>query len=249
MAEQVQLVVQQVLLHLAQRRMMGGQRHGQVGARQQHAVGRGVESHVAAEGLAMQPVAGRRRVDELHGQRLQFAAREPLALHERGQEGVFDALARYWQAAAAVLHHQPATARIRVQREGRRVRDHGHVARQPRERRAEVGAAGHGMADRAQLAVRGGQVAVQAERRPAGARHGKLPEQGDFVDGDAGVLAAQRIGIEASGLQQRRHVKSFGLEHREHALEPDGRTGPALWLLRAAGPALQSALGMWHGGS
>ena len=249
LAQEAQLVVQQVLLHLAQDGMMGGQWHGQVGTRQQHAVGGGVESHLAAEGLAMQPVAGRRRVDELHGQRLQLAPREPLALHEDGQQGVFDALARNRQAAAGVLHHHPAAARLALQREGGRVGDDRHVAREPRERRAQVGAAGHGVADRAQLAVRGGQVAMQAQRGLAGARHGQLPEHGDFIDRNARILAAQRIGIEAGIAQQRRHVEPFGLEHREHAFEPRGRAGPQLGLLRAARSALGPALGVWHGGS
>ncbi|MNS87283.1 hypothetical protein D3C72_1212220 [compost metagenome] len=247
LAQQVELVVEQVLLHLAQRRVVGGQRHGHVGRRQQHAVGGRVEADLAAEGLAVQPVVGRRRVDELHGQRLQLAPREPLALHEHGQQGVLDALARNRQAAAGVLHDHPAAARVGLQRERGGVGDHGHVAREPRERRAQGGAAGHGVAHGAQLAVRGGQVAVQAQRGPPGVRHGHLPQHGDLVDRDARVLAVQRVGVEAGIAQQRGHVQPLGLEHRQHPLQPGGRAGAQLGL-RTAGAARRPARMARQGG-
>ena len=249
LAQLVELVVEQVFLHLAELGVAGGQRHRQVGGRQQHAVGRGAEAHLAAEGLAVRPVVVGGRIGELDRQRLHLAPDQPAALHQHGEQGVLDALARDRQAAARVLHHHPAAARLGLHREGGGIGDHGHVAREPVHRLAEVDAAGHDVGDGAQLAVGGGQAAVQAQRGPARARHGQLPQHGDLVDRDARVLPQQRLGVEAGVAQQRGHVQALGLEHPQHPLEPCRRAGAQLGLRHAARTACRPARMARVGGS
>jgi len=228
-AQMVQLLVEQALVHRGQCWMPGRNRRRHVRAAQQQPAGRRAKNGSAAESRAVRRVVGRRREDELDRQRPQLAPREPAAEHQHGQHPVLDALARHRPAAAHVAEHQPVAARIGLEREGGGVRNHRQVARQAFEAGLEVRAADHRVAQRVEIAMARRQFARQAESRLARAADGQLPEQADLVGRKACLGRIEPSRGEAGVAQQGCHVEALGRKHVEHAAQPGARAGAGQW--------------------
>ncbi len=168
---------------------------------------------------------GRLRIDELHCERPQVAARDPAAEAEHREHPELDPLARHGPLAAAVAELEPPAVAVFGEREGGGVAHHVHRALEALQRCEERRPGDQLVTDDAELAVGVGELLREAERGFAGARDGELPEAADVVDVEAARRIVEDRAVEPRFREQRGDVDAFGREHLHHAAHPGGRTG------------------------